>query len=80
MRRLDETHCLPYSGKMVGGLALFLMRRRDKAQWFLTASSGVDRIINHLKLTFIDRRESSPPHIVYQELLMAIELSAEYFS
>jgi hypothetical protein len=39
----------------------------------------VDRIIDHLKLTFVAERPP-PPHIAYQELLMAAEASAEYFS
>jgi len=39
----------------------------------------VDRIIDHLKLTFVAERPP-PPHIVYQEVLMAAETSAEYFS
>jgi hypothetical protein len=36
-------------------------------------------IINHLKLTFIASKPP-PPQVVYQELLMAAETSAEYFS
>jgi hypothetical protein len=39
----------------------------------------VDRIIDHLKLTFIAERPP-PPHIAYRELFMAAESSAEYFS
>ncbi|MDH4271504.1 MAG: acid--CoA ligase [Candidatus Aminicenantes bacterium] len=36
----------------------------------------MDRIIDHLKLTFVaDRRP--PPHLAYQEALMAAEISAE---
>jgi hypothetical protein len=46
---------------------------------FLTDYSVVDRIINHLKLTFVAERPS-PPRVVYQELLMAAETPAEYFS
>jgi hypothetical protein len=46
---------------------------------FLTDYSVVDRIINHLKLTFVAERPP-PPHIAYQELLMAAEASAEYSS
>jgi hypothetical protein len=37
----------------------------------------VDRIINHLKLTF--RAEHLPPPQVLQELLMASEERGEYF-
>jgi hypothetical protein len=44
---------------------------------FLTDYAVVDRIINHLKLTFVADR---PPHIAYQEVLMATEPSAEYIS
>jgi len=46
---------------------------------FLTDYSVVDKIINHLKLTFVAERPP-PPHLVYQEFLMAAESSAEYFS
>jgi len=46
---------------------------------FLTDFSVVDRIINHLKLTFVADKPP-PPHLVYQELLVAAEPSAEYFS
>jgi len=45
---------------------------------FLTDFSVVDRIINHLKLTFVAERP--PPRVVYQELLMAAEAGGEYFS
>jgi len=44
---------------------------------FLTDYAVVDRIINHLKLTFVADRPP-PPRIAYQELLMAAEASAEY--
>jgi hypothetical protein len=40
----------------------------------------VDRIINHLKLTFVADRPPPPPQFAYQEILMAAEASAEYFS
>jgi len=46
---------------------------------FLTDYAVVDRIINHLKLTFVADRPP-PPHLAYQEVLMAAETSAEYFS
>jgi len=45
---------------------------------FLSDFSGVDRIINHLKLTFIADR-SPPARIAYQELLMVAETGGEYF-
>ena len=45
---------------------------------FLTDFSVVDRIIHHLKLTFVASKPP-PPHIAYQEVLMAAETSAEYF-
>ena len=45
---------------------------------FLTEYAVVDRIINHLKLTFVADRP--PPPIAYQEVLVAAEASAEYFS
>ena len=46
---------------------------------FLTEVAVVDRIIDHLKLTFVAERPP-PPHIDYQELLMSAETSAEYLS
>ena len=45
---------------------------------FLTDYAVVDRIIGHLKLTFVAKRP--PPHFVYQEVLVAAETGAEYFS
>jgi hypothetical protein len=53
--------------------------RTMKVIAFLTDYSVVDRIINHLKLTFVADRPP-PPHIACQELLMAAEASADYFS
>jgi len=44
---------------------------------FLTDCAVVDRIIDHLTLTFVAERPP-PPHIACQELLMAVETSAEY--
>jgi len=46
---------------------------------FLTDYAVVDRIINHLKLTFVADRPP-PPLIAYQEVLVAAETSGEYFS
>ncbi len=45
---------------------------------FLTDYAVVDRIIDHLKLTFVADKPP-PPHIAYQEYLMTAETSAEYF-
>jgi hypothetical protein len=45
----------------------------------LTDYAVVDKIINHLKLSFVSDRPP-PPHIAYQEVLMAAEASTEYFS
>jgi hypothetical protein len=39
----------------------------------------VDRIIDHLKLTFVADRPP-PPHIAYQQVLMAGETGGEYLS
>jgi len=41
--------------------------------------SVVDRIINHLKLTFVAERPP-PAQVASQELLMAVKSSTEYFS
>jgi hypothetical protein len=46
---------------------------------FLTDYAVVDRIIDHLNLTFVAERPP-PLHIAYQEVLMAAEASAEYSS
>ena len=46
---------------------------------FLTDFYVVDRIINHLKLTFVADKPP-PPRIAYQEILMAAVASGEYFS
>ena len=48
---------------------------RIKVIAFLTEVAVVDRIIDHLKLTFVAERPP-PPHIDYQELLMSAETSA----
>jgi hypothetical protein len=45
---------------------------------FITDFSVVDRIINHLKLTFTAAKPP-PAQMVYQELLMPAEHTAEYF-
>jgi len=39
---------------------------------FITHYPVVDRIINHLKLTFVADKPP-PPHIAFQEVLMAAE-------
>jgi hypothetical protein len=46
---------------------------------FLTDYAVVDRIIDHLKLTFVADKPP-PPRIAYQEFLMAAETGGEYFS
>jgi transposase len=46
---------------------------------FLTDYAVVDRIIDHLKLTFAAERPP-PPQMAFQELLMAAEAGGEYFS
>jgi hypothetical protein len=46
---------------------------------FITDYSVVDRIINHLKLSFLAAKPP-PPCIASQELLVATETSGEYFS
>jgi hypothetical protein len=46
---------------------------------FLTDYAVVDRIIDHLKLTFVAERPP-PPRVAYQELVMAAEASTEYSS
>ena len=63
---VDPMVCLQCGGKM-------------KVIAFLTDYAVVDRIINHLKLTFVADKPP-PPHIASQEVLMAAETSGEYFS
>lgn len=46
---------------------------------FLTDYPVVDRIIQHLRLTFVGE-SPPPPQFAYQEVLVAAEASAEYFS
>ena len=46
---------------------------------FLTDYAVVDRIIDHLKLSFVADRPP-PLQASYQEVLMAAETSAEYLS
>jgi len=46
---------------------------------FIADFAVVDKIIDHLKLSFIAERPP-PSHIAYQELLMAAEASTEYSS
>jgi hypothetical protein len=50
-----------------------------KVSAFLTDYAVVDRIIDHLKIPFVADRPP-PPQIAYQEVLLAAEQSAEYFS
>ena len=44
---------------------------------FLTDYAVVDKIIDHLKLTFVADKPP-PAHLAYQEVLMAAETSPEY--
>ncbi len=46
---------------------------------FLTEYAVVDRIIDHLKLTFLADKPP-PAHLAYQEILVAVETGGEYFS
>ena len=46
---------------------------------FLTDWAVVDRIIDHLKLTFVADKPP-PPHLAHQEVLIAAEAPAEYLS
>jgi hypothetical protein len=45
---------------------------------FLTAYAVVDRIIDHLRLSFIAERPP-PPQAAFQECLWAADPPAEYF-
>jgi hypothetical protein len=66
VNEVDPMVCLRCGGQM-------------KVIAFLTDFSVVDRIIGHLKLSFVAERPP-PPHIAYHELLMAPEAPAEYLS
>jgi hypothetical protein len=46
---------------------------------FLTDYAVVDRIINHLKLTFVAERPP-PPRLAFQQYLMGAEASTDYSS
>ncbi|MDH4220619.1 MAG: hypothetical protein OEY18_05700 [Candidatus Aminicenantes bacterium] len=46
---------------------------------FLTDYVVVDRIVHHLKLTFVAERPP-PPHMVSQEFFLDSEAPADYFS
>jgi len=46
---------------------------------FLTEHAVVDRIINHLKLTFAAAKPP-PPQAAFQELLMAVDRPVDYFT
>ena len=50
-----------------------------KAVAFLTEYTVVDRIIEHLRLTFVTDRPP-PPQAAYQELMMAANPPGKYFS
>jgi hypothetical protein len=52
---------------------------RMKVISFLTDWAVVDRIVDHLKLSFVADKPP-PAHLAFQEFLMAAETSAEYFS
>jgi hypothetical protein len=45
---------------------------------FIMDYAVVDKIINHLKLTFVAERP--PPHMVSQEFFLDSEAPADYFS
>jgi hypothetical protein len=62
----DPLRCLQYGGT-------------KKIIAFLTDYAVVDRIVNHLKLTFAAER-LPPPHLAHQEVLMTAETPGEYFS
>ncbi|MBN2408550.1 MAG: acid--CoA ligase [Candidatus Aminicenantes bacterium] len=47
---------------------------------FITDYAVVDRISNHLRLTFVAERPPPPLQFAYQEVLTAAEISGEYFS
>jgi hypothetical protein len=52
---------------------------RHKVVAFITDFAVVDKIIDHLKLSFIAERPP-PSHIAYQEVLLAAVASTEYSS
>jgi len=55
------------------------VRLTDEVISLLTDYAIMNRIINHLKLTFGGKR-TPPPRIAYQEVLMAAETGNEYSS
>jgi len=57
---------------------VFTIPRMLRIIAFITDYAVVDRILNHLKLTFVADKPP-PPRIAYQEVLMAAEAGSEYF-
>jgi hypothetical protein len=78
MRALEQLTFLEPEGK-VDPMLCPKCGGRMKVIAFLTDFSVVDRIIGHLKLTFVAERPP-PPQVASQELLMAADPPAEYFS
>jgi len=54
------------------------LRCHDEDYHILADHVVVNKIINHLKLTFVPKRPP-PPQLAYQEPLMVAEASADYF-
>lgn len=46
---------------------------------FIEDHKAIDKIIKHLKLSFIARTPFPPPQVLQHELLMAAEKREEYF-
>jgi hypothetical protein len=65
-------------GRRGRSAALSLLRRSDAHHPFIEDHKAIDKIIKHLKLSFIAERPP-PPQVLHQELLIASEERGEYF-
>jgi hypothetical protein len=85
MGRMDAgdapSGCSPPSGRLRHPQDAPHLLQKEGEVSYLYGKEGEaeERIINHLKLTFVASKPP-PPRIAYQELLMAAEDGSEYFS
>jgi len=71
---LETGTCVP----LLYHLIFFVYGDHIKVVGFITDYAGVERIIDHLKMTFI--AEQPPPEYVFEQVpLIAAEASAEYY-
>jgi hypothetical protein len=71
--RIDDSRLTDRFAREVLGFLI------HKVLAFISDFAVVDRIIDHLKLTFVAERPPLP-HLAYQEVLITAEAGGEYFS